>query len=199
MSDVEEKKIESGNEDITTSDIPDLIIARANEFLISKVSERFFYSYIKFNHDLSRFSLADTYCIKHPSRCTEFLLKPHYYFVYNFKISEKDFVDEIIEFVTDSLGNVVQSRKLFGIPKCPNNNCCNNFPLIEKEDAIKIAKEYGSEEGLNKWILSFHFFAGDLYNYVWKVKNILYKTDYEFGGKTLLIDANTGRIVQSSS
>ena len=179
--------------------IPDTIISKGNNFIISRVGEQFFNSYIKYDSEKSRYSPADSFCIEHPSSCAEFLLKPHYYFVYTFKIPEKDFVDEIIEFVTDTLGNVVSSRDAFGIPECPYNDCWNNFPLIENDDAVTIAQNNGLEQGIRDWSISFHFYAGEFDNYVWEVSNTLYQSSSESGGKTILIDASNGEIVQSSN
>lgn len=200
ISEVEDRpqiKIDDGVQLIAI--IPDTIILKANDFIISRVGEQFFNSYIKYDSKNSRFSPADSFCIEHPSSCAEFLLKPHYYFVYTFKIPERDFVDEIIEFVTDTLGNVVSSRDVFGIPECPNNNCWNNFPLIEKDEAVSIAQNNGLEEGIKEWSVSFHFYAGEFDNYVWEVSNTLYQSSSESGGKTLLIDASNGKIFQSAN
>jgi len=197
ISDVEDSpvKIDDGVQAIPV--IPDSIITKANDFVISKVDEQFFNSYIKYDSENSRYSPADSFCIEHPSSCAEFLLKPHYYFVYNFKIPEKDYVDEIIEFVTDTNGNVVPSREVFGIPKCTSNDCWGNFPLIGKDEAITIAKNNGLEEGIRDWIVLFHFYAGEFENYVWEVSNTLYQSGSESGGNTFLIGANNGEIVQS--
>jgi hypothetical protein len=192
-------EVEDNPKIIIDREIPDSIIFKANNFLISKVGEQFFNSYIKFDSDISRYSPADSFCIEHPESCVEYLLEPHYYFVYSFKIPEKDYVDEIIGFVTDTIGNIVPSSEAYGIPKCTNNNCWENFPLIEKEEAILIAQNNGLEEGIVDWILSFHFYSGEFDNYVWSVSNTLYQSSSESGGKILLIDANNGIVIQTSN
>jgi hypothetical protein len=199
ISEVEDKPQIKIDDNQAIPIIPDSIITKANNFIISKVGEQFFNSYIKYDLEKSRYSPADSFCIEHPSSCAEFLLKPHYYFVYNFIIPEKDYVDEIIEFVTDTNGNVVPSREAYGIPRCMNNNCWENFPLIEKDEAITIAQNNGLEEGIKDWIVSFHFYAGEFENYVWEVSNTLYQSSSESGGKTLLIDASNGEVIQSSN
>jgi len=199
-TEVEDKpqvKIDDGS--LSIQIIPDSIISKANNFIISKVGEQFFNSYIKYDSNNSRYSPADSFCVEHPSSCAEYLLKPYYNFVYKFKIPEKEFVDEIIEFVTDTLGNVVLSREVFGIPKCPTNDCWDNFPLIEKDEAITIAQSKGLEEGIRDWSVSFHFYAGEYDNYVWEMSNTLYQSSSESRGKTLLVSADNGKIVQSSS
>lgn len=199
ISEVEDKqiKIDDGGQAIPI--IPDSLINKANDFVISKVGEQFFNSFIKYDSEKSRYSPADSFCIEHPESCAEFLLEPHYYFVYSFKLPEKDYVDEIIEFVTDINGNVVPSREAYGIPKCTNNNCWENFPLIEKEEAIIIAQNNRLEEGIRDWIISFHFYSAEFDNYVWSVSNTLYQSSSESGGKTLLIDASNGEVIQSSN
>jgi hypothetical protein len=198
ISEVEDKqiKIDDGGQAILI--IPDSLINKANNFVISNVGERFFNSYIKYDSEKSRYSPADSFCIEHPESCAEFLLEPHYYFVYSFKIPEKDYVDEIIEFVTDVNGNVVSSREVYGIPQCTSNDCWNNFPLIEKDETITIAQNNGLEEGIKDWTVSFHFYTADFNNYVWSVSNTLYQSSSESGGETLLIDANNGEVIQSS-
>ncbi|MCF6268381.1 MAG: hypothetical protein L3J41_01580 [Melioribacteraceae bacterium] len=176
--------------------ISDSMIYKANSFLVSKVGEQFFNSYIKYDSKNSRFSPADSFCVENPSSCADFLLKPHYYFVYSFKISEKEFVDEIIEFVTDTLGNVVPSRETFGIPNCSDNNCWDNFQIIEKEEAISIAKENGFEDGISDWSVTFQFYANEYNNYTWQISNTLYQSDSESGGKSLIIESNNGGIIK---
>lgn len=177
--------------------ISDSIINKANSYIISKVGEQFFNSHIKYDSEKSRFSQADSFCIKNPSSCAEFLLKPHYYLVYSFRISENEFVDEMIEFITDSLGNVVSSREAFGIPQCPDNNCWDNFTLINRDDAISIAKSSGFEDGINEWSVKFHFYAGTYNNYVWQINNTIYQSDFESGGQSIMIEANNGEIIEA--
>jgi hypothetical protein len=197
IEDKPQTKIDDGAQAIQV--IPDSIISKANIFVISKVGEQFFHSYIKYDSKNSRFSDADSFCIEHPSSCSEFLQKPHYNFIYKLKIPEKVFVDEIIEFVTDTVGNVVSSRDVFGIPVCTNNDCWDNFPLIDKNEVIKIAINNGLEEGIRAWSVSFHFYAGGFDNYVWEVSNTLNHSNSGSNGKTLIIGANNGEIVQSSN
>ena len=177
--------------------ISDSIIYKANSFVISKVGEQFFNSYIKYDSENSKFSPADSFCIENPSSCADFLLKPHYYFVYSFKISENEFVDEIIELVTDTLGNVVSSREPFGIPQCPDNNCWDNFPLIARDEAISIAQNNGFEDGISEWSVTFHFYANEYNNYVWQISNTMYQSDSESSGKSLIIEAGNGEIIES--
>jgi hypothetical protein len=196
ISDVEDSPIKTDDDNQAIPVIPDSIITRANDFVISKVGEQFFNSYIKYDPEKSMYSSADSFCIEHPSSCAEFLLKPHYNFVYNFKIPGKDYVDEIIEFVTDTNGNVVPSREVFGIPKCTGNDCRENFTLIGKDEAVTIAKDNGLEEGIRDWEVSFHFYGGEFDNYVWEVSNTLYQSSSGSGGNTFLIGAGDGEIVR---
>jgi hypothetical protein len=93
---------------------------------------------------------------------------------------------------------MVSSREVYGIPQCASNDCWNNFSLIEKDETITIAQNNGLEEGIKDWTVSFHFYAADFNNYVWSVSNTLYQSSSESGGKTLLIDASNGEVIQSS-
>lgn len=192
---------EKSDQDTTTVNlsIPDSIIAESNDFVISKVGEPFFNSYIKFDSSKSKYSAADPFCIEHPSSCAAFLLNPHYYIVYKFKIPEKVFIDEIIQFVTDVSGDIVPDRDVYGIPKCSNNDCWNNFTVIDKDEAIQIAQNEGLEEGIREWSISFYFYAGDFNDYVWGISNTLYQINLEWGGKGLIINASNGEIYEKYS
>ena len=153
--------------------------------MISKVGQDFFEKYIKIAINNC------TYCIE----STDIFQGPYYLMVYSFKMPEKPFVDELIEFVVDTDGNVILEREPYGIPdpaKC-------DFSIDEAE-AIQIAKNAGLEDGIADWETSFHWYAGDLKTFVWAVQNTLpipSGQDYSAYGKGVVIDANSGEVLQN--
>ncbi|MBI5418282.1 hypothetical protein HZA55_10135 [Candidatus Poribacteria bacterium] len=182
--------------------IPDSIIQKSNMIIISRVGQKFFDSYIKLDSSVSKFSPPDSFCIKNPSRCADLNLIPHYNMVYKLKMLDNKYINTFIEFVVDTCGDLVLSGGLGGMPKCPNNDCWGNFPVISKERAIEIAKENGLEEGIKEWEIKFHFFYGTFNDYVWEIKNTLIEekytpSQYKSSGKGLLINASDGSIFQS--
>lgn len=177
--------------------IPDSIIKKMNNVILSKVGQKFFDNYIKFDSSRSRFSQPDSFCIKNPSRCSDFLLKPHFYLEYNFVIPENKYLDTYIEFVTDTTGKVVKDREVWGIPECPNNDCWERFPLISKEKAIQIAQENNLEQGIKEWQIKLHYYGGALKDYVWEILSTLLEEKYHSRGNGLLINASDGSIFES--
>jgi hypothetical protein len=181
----------------TQNDIPSSIVEKSNQFIISKVGQDFFDKYIKIDH--STYCPPDEYILEHPDEAgAKFLLKPYYLMVYSFKMPEKPFVDELIEFVVDTDGNVIPEREPYGIPdpaKC-------NF-TIDEAAAIQIAKNAGLEEGIAAWKTSFQWYAGNLSTcatYVWTVQNTIPTPsgrDYIAYGKDIVIDANSGEVLQT--
>jgi len=111
--------------------------------------------------------------------------------VYTFKVTEKTWIDEIIEFAVDSAGNVITERSIYGIPECLSNSSHCIFG-IDSVIAVNLAKQAGLEEGVKPWQANFHWFAGTINRYVWGVTN--YLTDYS--GKVVIIDSNSGNIIE---
>jgi hypothetical protein len=196
----EDQIIDSESEsksDVSDQSVPGSILFKSNNFIISYVGREFFNAYISYDH--AHYYDADSFCIENPENCAPFLQYPHYLIVYKFSIPEKPYVNEIVEFVVDTSGNVVPDREPFGLPNCPRNTCWGNFPIIDEEEAIQIARDAGLEDGIREWRTSFHFFAGDIDDYVWSVSNTLNENNGSSGGKTLTINSHTGEILKISS
>lgn len=187
-----EDQITESEQDVDDQSVPYLILIKCDNFIISQVGEEFFKAYISFDH--AHYYDADSFCIEHPDNCEPYLQHPHYLIVYKFSIPEKSFVNEIIEFVVDPAGNVVPDREPLGIPKCPGNTCWGKFQIIGEEEAIQIARDVGLEEGIKEWRTSFHYFAGDIADYVWSISNTLYEDNGSSGGKTITINSHTGEV-----
>lgn len=194
VSDGKDIEVESVSIEVAIP-VPDSIIAKANQYIISRVGELFFSSYITFDSSKSRYYPADEFCIQNPSSCAEYLQFPHYLMVYTFRIPELSFVDEIIEFAVDTLGNVIEEREPGGIPNCANNNCWENFHVIDESEAITIAQNAGLEAGIGEWTTSFHYFYGDIDDYVWTVQNTTYQSSEGGGGEGVVINAYSGEVI----
>ena len=175
------------------SEIPNFVIASADSFIISKVGPTFFLSYIKYDSSRSEFSPSDTFCIAHPSNCLNYLRYASYRMVYTFRIPEKPWIDEIIEFAVDSVGNIILERSPYGIPECLSIPSCCVFG-IDSATAIGIARQAGLEDGINPWRTNFYWYGGDINKYVWSISNDL----SEGGGKEVVIDSNSGVVIYIS-
>lgn len=184
--------------------LPDSIIDKANIFLISFVGDQFFNSYISYDSTSSKFWPPNSFCIRNPESCAEFLLYPHYFIVYKLKMPHLSFVNEYIEFVLDSVGNLIEERESMGIPQCPSNICWNYFPVIDSLQAVQIAQNARLEAGIRDWFYSFHYYGGDIKDYVWNIKNTTYE-EYKdsklikVSGKSIIIHARTGEVIKISS
>ncbi|MDI6602567.1 MAG: hypothetical protein QME57_00400 [Patescibacteria group bacterium] len=181
-------------------EIPDSIIRKSNEFIISQVGKDFFDKYISIDYGSSEFYPPDEFCIENPTSCLDYLQKSHYLMVYSFKIPEKAFVNEFIEFAVDIDGNVIFERDVIGIPQCLANPKECYFP-VDEQKAISIAKDAGLEQGIKAWETDFHWYGGDLKTYVWTVSNTLSESltpGFQASGKSIVIDANSGEVIMIS-
>lgn len=171
--------------------IPDFIIAKSDAFIISKVGATYFADYFKYDSSNSKYYPPDSFCIDHPSDCMSFAQHPYYLMVYTFRIPEKPWIDELVDFVVDSEGNIITEREPYGIPECLSNPSCCTF-TIDQSMAENIAKQYGLEQGIKPWDVSFNWYGRTINNYVWGITS--YLTD--MSGYSLLIDANSGKVLQ---
>ena len=87
-------------------------------------------------------------------------------------------------------GNLLSKEYVDGIPQCPSNDCWDTFHVIDKSEAVKIAKGSGLEDGLNEWKLSLHYYGGNIRDYVWGIENTLGKDN----GRSVIIEARTGKV-----
>jgi hypothetical protein len=161
------------------SDVPLSILVKSNDFIINKTGKDFFNKYITPEFGLIKYQ------------------PPYYKMAYRFFMPEKPFVDEIINFTVDSLGNVDTSYEISGIPDYKANPGSCNFLLNEKE-VIQSAQKYGLEEGVISWKIGLVWDA-TLNRYAWHVLSTLSQSgvgkDYKGNGKELVIDPGTGKIL----
>jgi hypothetical protein len=180
-----------------TVEIPDSVIQKTDEYIKLRVGEKYFDKFIKFDDKNSGF--RKSYIIDSPPTCAEMLKQPHYYLSYKIYFSdmEKDFAE--IDMITDIEGNLIMDCFIDKVPKCPENNCWDYFPVVKKEEAIRIAKNAGLEDGIKDWTISLSYNYYDVQEYTWVVKNTLQINDKNSGGgangKLIIINAIDGSVI----
>jgi hypothetical protein len=169
--------------------IPEFIIEKGNQFIISKVGAEYFNKYITFNSSDSKYVVGTDY------HQASFLNNASYLMVYSFRIPDKPWVNESLSFFMDLQGNVVAVSP--AIPDIINHPEEGEFP-IDKQMAVEIAKNAGLEPGIKDWEAIFHWYYGDPETFVWTVRNTLSESDIGGYGKVIVIDANDGKVLMKS-
>jgi hypothetical protein len=161
------------------ANVPLDVLEKADSFIVSKTGGHFFNNYIA----------IDFFRTKHTA--------PYYEMVYGLYIPEKSYVDALIKFTVDSVGNVVEKRDIIGIPNC------RFYPLecefnIDEQTARQIATDNGLEEGIKEWKAGFIWNA-KYGKYVWHLLSTLEEMEGEFGykakGKEVIIDPSNGEVI----
>jgi hypothetical protein len=161
--------------------VPEEIVNRSDQFLISKTGNEFFNSYISSDYKRA-VKTADGYLM-----------------VYNFSIPGKPGVEGEIKFNVDDNGNIISEKEISGIPDCLSNpaNCTFN---ISKEEAVRIAADNGLRTGIKKWDVNFKW--NSLHKkYVWEIKSVYSeageKNTYSATGETMLINTASGEVIET--
>ncbi len=175
------------------------VMKKVESSIIKYTGEEFYYNNYKL---LSmRYFSGSPEC----KNCSEYMKHPYYSITWKFKIKGKEFINEKVGFNADTCGNLVKYRRRSlhkyypeGFPDCLNYPEKCKFS-IDSIKAISIAKSYGFDEGLEKWKINFYWYGGDILNYVWGIENTLkiFK-DGRRKGKSIIIDANDGKIIKQS-
>jgi len=174
--------------------IPEVIIQKANEYVISQIGQENFTKLITFVPEASKYQEANQRCIERPDSCTEYLRQPSYFLVYTFADPEKPWVTGDIHFVVDVRGDVILEREPYGIPRWAEDPSECDFP-IDESMAIAIAKQAGLEPGIKPWETGFGWKAGEYKTYGWSVRTTLAEWQGGGRGKVLSIDANSGAVL----
>ena len=175
--------------------IPDSIVVKANQIVVSRVGADVFSRFYSFDHTRSRYFEANAWCIEHPSSCSPYLQHPHYYVVYALETDGRT-PDAVGQFVVDVSGNLFTEPEFYGIPNCIEGP--GECVFIDEAAAKQVAWRAGLESGIRAWKVHFHWFAGARQTFVWTVSNTLTATgppDHRSGGRTVLIDANSGNVL----
>jgi hypothetical protein len=166
-------------EDQEQGSVPLEVLVKADSFIIASTSKEFFDKYIT----------VDFYRTKHTP--------PYFEMAYKFFMPEKAYVDAIIKFTVDSLGNVLKNRDIVGIPRCKNfpEECDFN---IDEKTARQIASDMELKEGIREWDAGF-MWDFKLQRYVWKILSTLNEfgdeENYKATGQEMIIDPNTGEVL----
>lgn len=161
------------------AEVPFDVLAKADSFIISSTGKEFFSKYIT----------ADFYLSKHTP--------PYYEMAYRLYMPEKPFVNAVIKFTVDSVGNVLKNRDIVGIPKCRYfpDECKFN---IDEQTARLIAKEMGLKDGIKDWQAGF-LWDFKLERYVWKILSTLSEIgsdeNYKATGQEMVIDPTDGEVL----
>ena len=161
------------------ANVPVEILAKADSFIIKTTGKEFFNKYIT----------ADFYRTK--------VTPPYYEMAYKMFMPEKPYVNTIIKFTVDSLGNVMKNHDIVGIPRCRNFPEECNFNIDEKT-ARRIASEMGLKEGVKEWDAGF-LWDFKLERYVWKIlstiKEFGTEENYKANGQEMVINPTTGEVL----
>jgi hypothetical protein len=166
-------------EDQEQGSVPLEVLTKADSFIVASTGKDFFDRYIT----------ADFARTKHTP--------PYYEMAYKFYMPEKPYVDAVIKFTVDSVGNVLMNRDIVGIPKCLNfpEQCEFN---IDEQTARQIASDMELKEGIKEWDSGF-MWDFKLQRYVWRILSTLteynYDDNYKASGQEMIIDPNTGDVL----
>ena len=166
-------------EDQEQGSVPLEVLTKADSFIVASTGKDFFDNYIA----------ADFARTKHTP--------PYYEMAYKFYMPEKPYVDAVIKFTVDSVGNVLMNRDIVGIPKCLNfpEQCEFN---IDEQTARQIASDMELKEGIKEWDSGF-MWDFKLQRYVWRILSTLteynYDDNYKATGQEMIIDPNTGDVL----
>lgn len=166
-------------EDQEEGSVPLEVLSKADSFIVASTSKDFFDKYITADFARTRYT------------------PPYYEMAYKFFMPDKPYVNAIIKFTVDSVGNVIMNRDIVGIPRCKNypEECKFN---IDEQKARQIAQQYELKEGIKEWDAAF-MWDFKLQRYVWRILSTL--TEYEYGdnykatGQEMVIDPNNGEVL----
>jgi hypothetical protein len=159
--------------------IPEQVLNKSNDFIISKIGRDYFDKYIKPDYQDSR------------------KISSHYDMVYSFKIPSKPYVDTKIKFSVDTTGQIMNRESIIGLPDCLSSPGKCEFN-IDEERAKTIAQKNDFKQGIKDWKVEFKW--EPKYNqYVWSILSTFNEAQGSFGfrgnGEIMLIDPNTGDVI----
>jgi len=172
------------------SAIPPEVLAGAREYVVSKVGEEFFDSWLTLSPEFSRLEPVDERNASQPT-CPDWLKSPRYVVIYHFRIPEMPFVDELV------IVNIRESGGWFeGVPHNEGLPNCLLQPeecefVVDEDDAIAIAEDEGLPLGIEPWSATFLWAGREFHTYAWSIQNTC-----EGGrGEWVMIDANDGAVL----
>ena len=175
------------------TEVPNSIIDKSNQYIISKVGLNFFNEHFTLNKSYyyqsyeSCLNFGGLYCKSSNDSY------PYYHLIYSFNVPLDNNITEVVRLLLDINGNIIYEPGTTEIPDCSvNANECN-FPIDEKTALEIAARESVINEHAN-------FFWQYEYNtYVWGVNPVISKDDIGTRGVGILIDANSGEVLGGKS
>jgi hypothetical protein len=158
--------------------VPKDLLVKANNYIIQRTGNDFFEKYISPDFVRTKYT------------------PPYYNLTYRLIIPEKPYVNTVIQFSVDSIGNVIKDRDIIGIPDCKEGGCSFN---VTEEQAIKIANDSGLEKGIKPWKTGF-LWNPKLQQYTWHILSTASESQSSEGfrgsGKEIIIDPNSGLVLE---
>lgn len=159
--------------------VPLEVLSKADSFIVASTGQEFFSSYITPDFARTKFT------------------PPYYEMAYKFFMPEKPYVEAIIKFTVDSVGNVLKNRDIVGIPRCKNYPEECDFS-IDEQSARQIAADMELKEGIKEWDAGF-MWDFKYKRYIWRIISTLteydYDDNYKATGQEMLIDPTTGEVL----
>lgn len=159
--------------------VPDSIISKCNDFVISKTGRDFFDKYISFNYQSSQ-KTGDKYYIN-----------------YIYRDLDKEYIDEKITFMVDTTGSVLKNLEISGIPEVKKHPEQCEFNL-RKDQAVDIAIAEELPEGVGEWQVSFRWSA-EFKRYVWHILTTISEMgsgdNYKAKGEEIILSPANGDII----
>jgi hypothetical protein len=157
--------------------VPSELLNKANDYIKMNTGNEFFEKYVSPDFIRTKYT------------------PPYYFLTYRLIIPDKPFVNTVIQFSIDSLGNVIKDRDIIGIPNCIEGGC--SFNITEKQ-AVKIATDSGLEKGIKPWKTGF-LWDPKLKQYTWHILSTSSEFQSTQGfrgyGKEIIIDPNSGLVL----
>lgn len=142
-------------------------------------------------------------CQKDPAVCERGSVQRQYAVGYRFRSPEQPWVDTIAGIRLASDGRVAMAEPtpgqpvedVYGLPGCAVTP--RECRFIEESTAISIARMKGLEPGIEPWTTRFFWRGASGGTYVWAVENTTHRGDCAEEGRTVLVDANDGRVIEA--
>jgi hypothetical protein len=158
--------------------VPADLLKKANDYIKQRTGDDFFEKYVS------------------PDFVRTKLTPPYYFLTYRLIMPDKLYVNTVIQFSIDSIGNVIKDRDIIGIPVCAEGGCSFN---VTEEQAVKIATNSGLEKGIKPWKVGF-LWDSKLNQYAWHILSTSEESQSSQGfrgyGKEIIIDPNSGLVLE---
>ncbi len=175
--------------------IPELIRARAHDYLCGRLGDSFVQQHVVLD-TLTSYMPVRQICLSDPDQCAEYLLSPYYRMIYRLEAPHVGSRPTYIDFALDPEGNLVEGYHHSGLPDCVSTpeECAFS---IDREAAQQIAANAGLAEGVRPWETRFRW-SSEFETFVWFVSNTVFRDGSRASGRIVLIDANSGDVLPTN-